>query len=82
MFPRIDSEVLRVNSTLDNVLLSVERLRDVVAGGASMTADVEVLIQQIPNNFADREPSVRDSGDPRERHVQKSQLNDDTALWK
>ena len=81
-FSRMDTEILGVKSSLDNVLLSVASLRDAVAGGASKTADVEVLIQQFVDNFADREPSVRDGGDARERHVQKSQLTDDTALWK
>ena len=42
----MDTEILGVNSSLNNVFLSVASLRDAVAGGASKTADVEVLIQQ------------------------------------
>ena len=81
-FSRIYTEILSVKSSLDNVLLSIVSLWDSVAGGASKTADVEVLIQQFVDNFADSEPFVRDSQNARERHVQKSQLTDDTALWK
>ena len=34
------------------------------------------------DDIAGHEPSVRDSGHARERHVQKSPLTKDTALWK
>ena len=59
------------------MFLSVGGLRDAVVGGASKTAHVEVLLQQFVAIFADREPAVRDSGDARERHVQKSQLTNE-----
>ena len=81
-FSRVDTKILGVKSTLDNLLLSVAGLRDAVAGGESKTAHVEILLQPFMDNFADREPSERDSGDARERHVQKSQITDHTALWK
>ena len=79
---RIDTEILGVKSTIDNVLLSVSSLRDAVAGGASKPADVDVLFRQFVDNVADREPSVWDSGDARKYHVQKTQKTDDKALWK
>ena len=53
-----------------------------MAGGASKTENIEAMLQQFMDNFADQQPAPRGSGDARERHVQKSQLNDDTALWK
>ena len=52
-----------------------------MAGGVSKTENVEAMLQQLIENFADRQPAPRDSGVARERHVQKSQLSDDTALW-
>ena len=64
--------------------LHAERIgeQDSVAGGASKTENVEAMLPQFIDNFADRQPAPRDSGDATERHVQRSQLTDDTALWK
>ena len=81
-FARIDGDVVRLKSTMDRLLASFETLQDVVAGGASKLENVEAMLQQFMDNFADRQPAPRDSGDARERHVQRSQLTDDTALWK
>ena len=61
-FSRIYTEILGVKSTLDSILLSVAGLRDAVTGGASKTADVEVLLQQFMDNFADREPLAGQRG--------------------
>ena len=81
-FARIDGDVFRLKSTMDKLLASFETLQDAVAGGASRTENVEAMLQQFMNNFADWQPAPRDSGDARERQVQKSQLTDATALWK
>ena len=81
-FARIDGDVFRLKSTMDQLLASFETLQDAVAGGASKTENVEAMLQQFIDNFADRQPAPRNSGDARERHVQNSQLTDDTALWK
>ena len=81
-FARIDGDVSRLNSTMDRLLASFETLQDAVAGGASKVENVEAMLQQFMDDFADRQPAPRDSGDVRERQVQKSQLTDDTALWK
>lgn len=67
---------------MDQLLASFKTLQDAVAGGASKTEHVEAMLQQFIDNFADQQPAPRDSGDARERHVQRSQLTDDTALWK
>ena len=81
-FARIDGDVFRLKSTMDQLLSSFKTLQDAVAGGASKTENVEAVLQQFIDNFADRQPAPGDSGDARERHVQKSQLTDDTAaLW-
>ena len=74
--------MFHLKSTMDQLLASFETLQDAVAGGASRTENVEAMLQQFIDNFADRQPTPRDSGDARERHVQKSQLTDDTALLK
>ena len=81
-FARIDGDLFRLKSTMDQLLASFETLQDAVAGGASKTENVEAMVQQFIANFAYRQPAPRDSGDARERHVQKSQLTDDTAQWK
>ena len=81
-FARIDGDVFRLKSTMDQLLASFKTLQDAVAGGASKTEHVEAMVQQFIDNFADQQPAPRDSGDARERHVQRSQLTDDTALWK
>ena len=81
-FARIDRDVFRLKSTMNQLLASFETLQDAMAGGASKTENVEAMLQQFIDNFVDREPALFDSGDARERHVQKSQLTDDTALWK
>ena len=81
-FSRIDGDMCHLKATMDQLLASFGTLQDAVAGGASKAANVEVMLQQFMDNFADREPAQRDGGDARERHVQKSQLTDDTALWK
>ena len=69
---------------MDQLLTFFGTLQNAVAGGASKTENenVEAMLQQFIDNFADQQPAPRDSGDARERHVQKSQLPDDTALWK
>ena len=81
-FAQIDGNVFRVKSTMDQLLASFETLQDAVAGGASETENVEAMLQHFIDNLADRQPAPRDSGDARERHVQRSLLTDDTALWK
>ena len=81
-FTRIDGDVFRLKSTMDQLLASFETLQDSVAGGGSKTENVEAMLQQLKGNFADRQPAPRGSGDARERHVQKSQLTDDSVLWK
>ena len=81
-FARIDGDVSRLKSTMDRLLAFFETLQDAVAGGASKVENVEAMLQQFMDNFADRQLAPRDSGDVRERQVQKSQLTDDTALWK
>ena len=81
-FARIDENVFRLESTMNQLLASFETLQDAVAGGAPKTENVETMLQQFIDNFADRQPASRDSGDAKERHVQNSQLTDDTALWK
>ena len=81
-FSRIDGDVFRPKSTMDQLLASFETLQDAVAGGASKTENVEAMLQQFIDNFADRQPAPQGSGDARERHVQKPQLTDDTALCK
>ena len=81
-FTRIDGDVFRLKWTMDRLLASFETLQDAVAGGASKIENVEAMLQQFMDNFAHWQPAPRDSGDVRERQVQKSQLTDDTALWK
>ena len=81
-FARIDGDVFRLKSTMDQLLASFETLQDAMAGGASKTDSVEALLQQFIDNFADRQPPPRISGDTRERHAQKSQFTGDTAPWK
>ena len=81
-FARIDGDVFRHKSTTDQLLASFENRQNAVAGGASKTENVEAMLQQFILNFADRQPARRDSRNARERHVQRSQLTDDTALWK
>ena len=81
-FARIDGDVFRLKSTMDQLRASFETLQDAVAGGASKTENVGAMLQRVIDNFADRQPAPRDSGDARERHVQTSQLFDDTVLWK
>ena len=81
-FARVDGDLFRLKSTMDQLLAFFETLQDAVAGGASETEHVEAMLQQFIDNFADRQPAPQDSGDARERHVQRSQLTDDTALWK
>ena len=80
-FARIDGDVFRLKSMMGQLLTSFETLQDAVAGGASKTKNVEAMLQQFMNNFANRQPAPRDSGDARGRHVQRSQLTDNTALW-
>ena len=81
-FDRIDGDMFRLKSTMDELLAFSETLQDAVAGGASKTENVEATLQQFIDNFADRQPAPRDSGDARERQVQKPQLTDATALKK
>ena len=64
-FARIDGDVFRLKSTMDQRLASFETLQDAVAGGASKTENVEAMLQQFIDNFADRQPAPRDSGDAR-----------------
>ena len=72
-FARIYRDVFRLKSTMDQLLASFETLQDAVAGGASKTENVEAMLQQLMNNFADRQPASRNSGDVTERQLQKSQ---------
>ena len=81
-FARIDGDVIRLKSTMDRLLASVETLQDAVACGASRVENVEAMLQQFMGNVGDRQPAPRDSGDVRERQLRKSQINDDTALLK
>ena len=74
--------MIRLKATMDRLLASVEILQDAVAGGASRVENVEAMLQQFMDNVGDRQPASRDSRDVRERQLQKSQLTDDTALWK
>ena len=53
-----------------------------MAGGASRAENMEAMVQQFMDNVGDRQPAPQDSGDARERQLQKSQLTDDAALWK
>ena len=61
-FARIDGDVFRFKSTMDQLLASCETLQDAVAGGASKTENVEAMRQQFMGNFDDRQPAPRDSG--------------------
>ena len=72
-FARIDGDVFRLKSSTDQLLASFESLQVAVAGGASKIENVDAMLQQFMDNFADRQPAPRDSGDARERQVQKSQ---------
>ena len=68
-FARINGDVFRLKSTMDQLLASFETLQDAVAGGSSDTENVEAVLQQFIDNVADRQPASRDSGHARERHV-------------
>lgn len=68
-FTRIDGEVLSVIYSLDNVLRYAFGLRRSVARGESKTAHVKLLLQQLVDNFVDREPDPCDSGDARQRFI-------------
>ena len=81
-FARIDADVIRLKSTMDRLLASVETLQDAVDGGASRVENVEAMLQQFMDYVGDWQPPPRDSGDVRERQLQKSQLTNGTALWK
>ena len=81
-FARIGADMIRLKATMDRLLASVETLQDAVAGGASRAENMEAMVQQFMDNVGDRQPAPRDSGDARERQLQKSQLTDDAALWK
>ena len=71
-FARIDGDVIRLKSTMDRLLASFETLQNAVAGGASKVENVEAMLQQFMDNVGDRQPASRDSGDVRERQLQKS----------
>ena len=81
-FARIDGHVFRLKSTMDQLLAFFETLQNAVSVGACKTENIDAMLQQFIDNFDDRQPAPRVSGDARERHVQTSQLTDDTALWK
>ena len=75
-FARIDGDVIRLKSTMDQLLASVETLQHAVAGGASNVDNVEAILQQFMDNVGDRRPAPRDSGNVRERQLQISQLTE------
>ena len=78
-FARIDGDVIRLKSTMDQLLASVETLQHAVAGGASKVDNVEAMLQQFMDNVGDRQPAPGDSGNVRERQLQISQLTDNAS---
>ena len=61
-FARRDGDVFRLKSTTDQLLAFFESLQYAVAGDASTTENVEAMLQQFIDNFADQQPARRTVG--------------------
>ena len=72
---RIDGDLFRIESTMDQVLSSFKTLQDAVAGGTYKTENVEAMLQQFIDNFADR-PAAGPAGPCRREGAPRPKVAD------